>query len=160
MIYHLHQTSQADRDWRSERPTWNSLNFLFFMGFPRPWQEVVLSCPKKFKAFHIPPFAGGKTSIITSAFGLHCAGEPVRSSSSVASEEPSRCTGLPVALLIFWNCKHRKERMDRGIKNSYDCCDNSMLHFYRALSLMSPEPSQPSHCWPLHCEPRGYLEFF
>lgn len=101
VIYHLRQTSQADRDGRSERPIWNSWNFLFFMGFPRPRQEVVLSCPKKFKAFHLPPFAGGKTSIITSAFGLHCAGEPVRSSSSVASEEPSRCTGLPVALLIL-----------------------------------------------------------
>lgn len=34
---------------------------------------------KKFKAFHLPPLTGGKTSIITLAFGLHCAEEPVRS---------------------------------------------------------------------------------
>lgn len=44
--------------------------------------------------------------------------------------------------------------MDGGIKNSYDRRDNNMLHFYRALSLMNPELSQPPHHWPLHWEPR------
>lgn len=33
-----------------------------------------------------------------------------------------------------------------------------MLRFYRALSLMSPELSQPSHHWPLHCELRSRRE--
>lgn len=47
------------------------------------------SAPMKFKAFHLPPSTGGRTSIITLTFRLHCAEDAVRSASSVASEAPS-----------------------------------------------------------------------
>lgn len=54
----------------------NSYFSWVFLNSGRRWFSPA---PKKFKAFHLPPFTGGKTSIITLAFGLHCAEEPVRS---------------------------------------------------------------------------------
>lgn len=47
-----------------------------FLSSDRRWFSTA---PNKFKAFHLPPLTGGKTSIITLAFRPHCAEEPVRS---------------------------------------------------------------------------------
>jgi hypothetical protein len=143
MIHHLYQTShrQGLKVWRVD------LQLKAFVSFHRFSSTLTGGgslLTLEVQSFPPPTLCWWQDFNNYSVFRLHCAGGPVRSSSSVLLKTiyKSRCTGLPLALLIFWNCKHRKERKDGGIKNCYDCCDH-ILHFYRALSLVSPRLSQP-----------------
>lgn len=49
--------------------------------------------------------------------------------------------------------------MDGGIRNSYDHCRNNMFHFYRALSLMSPELTSCHTADLGTVNPEGFLSF-
>lgn len=111
------------------------------MGFPPLWQEMVLYCPQKVQSFPPPTFnrwqdLSNSCNLQTPLCRRTCWKLFLRGFCRAISK--SSCTRPPLALLIFWNCEHRKERMDGKIKNSYDHCNNSMVRFYRALLWWAP----------------------
>lgn len=60
----------------------------FFLDFPQLRQEGGSLLPLEVQSFPPPTLCWWQDFNNYSAFGLHCAGGPVRSSSSAASEEP------------------------------------------------------------------------
>lgn len=87
----MYQTSHTGRNWRSKGYSWNSWNFLFFfidIFPPSAWTGDSSPLPLEVQSFP-PTLCWWQDFNNSSVFGLHCAGGPVRPSSSVASEEPS-----------------------------------------------------------------------
>lgn len=125
----LFQTSHIGRNWRpkalTETPEF--LLFLIDISSARAGDSSLL--PLEVQSF-LPTLCWWQDFKCCAVFGLHCAEGPVRSSSSVASEEPSTNQDIQDFLWLLWSFEiastGRKEWMG-GVRSSYDRRDHIFI---------------------------------
>lgn len=99
MIHPLYQTSLSETEGlQVDLEPWN---FLSFVDFPQLRLKGGFLLLLEVQSFPPPSLRWWQDFNNYSTFGLHCAAGPVRSSSSVASEEPSTSQDVQDFLWLF-----------------------------------------------------------